>query len=180
MIHNGTTEFISDNEVSYSAKGEQKLTSLFVLREPGMEHCKYAMRIKQMVMQIFKELSEKRGDAGVQDISGEEVKAIEDDHEESGDEIAEGFEAMFMMSERIEVSEFLECFRAMACMRASKPVVMLDGEQAMTDAIWQHLSLNDGYKMAIRWTAFFAMPSADGQKKSSNKQSALLGQAKVV
>lgn len=180
MIHDGTTEFTSQHEVSYGAKGVTKETSLFVLREPGMEHAKYAMRIKQMVMQIFQELAAKRGTDEMADISGEEVKPIEDDHEQNSEETAEGFEAMFMMSEKIEVSDFLECFRAMACMRASKPIVMLDGEQTMTDSIWQSLSLNDGYKMAIRWTAFFAMPSADGPKKSLNKPSASSGPAKVV
>jgi hypothetical protein len=180
MIHDGTTEFYSEREVSYSCKGVEKFTTSFVLREPGMEHCKHAMRIKQMVMQIFREITAGSNKSDDPDISGEEVKPIEDNHEQNSEEAAKAFEAMFMMSEKVEVSDFLECFRAMACMRADKPIVMLDGEQTMTDSIWRSLSLNDGYKMATRWAAFFAMPSADGQKKSSNKPSASSGQAKVV
>jgi hypothetical protein len=180
MIHDGTTDFQSEREVCYSSKGVDKYTTLFVLREPGMEHCKHAMRIKQMVMQIFQETAAKHKKAGEFDISGEEVKPIEEDHEQTSEETAEMLEMLFMMSEKVEVSEFLDCFRAMACMRSSKPIVSLDGEQAMTDAIWQNLSLDDGYKMAVRWAAFFAMPSVDGQKKSSSKPSPSAGQVKVV
>lgn len=180
MIHEGTTEFFSAREVSYSCKGVEKFTTSFVLREPGMEHCKFAMRIKQMIMQVFQETAAKHNKPDGLDISGEEVKPIEADHEQTSDETAEMLEMLFMMSEKVEASDFLDAFRAMACMRSSKPVVTLDGEQAMTDSIWQNLSLDDGYKMACRWAAFFAMPSADGQKKSSNKLSASVGQAKVV
>lgn len=180
MIHNGTTEFVSEHEVAYSCKGAEKLTSLFVLREPGMDHYKHYMRIKQMFMQVFQEVGEKRKGNDPQDISGEEVKAIEEDHEQNSEEFAEMLEMLLLTSEKVDASDFIDTFRAMACMRANKPVVMLDGEQTMTDAIWSNMHPDDGYKMAIRWAAFFAMPSADGQKKSSNKPSASLGQVKVV
>lgn len=179
MIHDGTTEFFSDHEVAYSCKGVEKFTKAFVLREPGMDHYKFYMRIKQMFMQAFKEIGDKRKD-DAQDISGEEVSAIEEDHEQNSEEFAEVLGVLLLSSEKVDAAEFMDCFRAMACMRASKPVVMLDGEQAMTDAIWQNLHPDDGYQMAIRWAAFFAMPSADVQKKSSNKPSVSSGQVKVV
>lgn len=179
MIHNGTIEFFSDHEVSYSCKGVQKETNAFVLREPGMDHCDHYMRIKQMFMQVFIEVGEKHK-AGQEDISGEEVKAIEEDHEQNSEEFAETLQMLLLTSNKVKVSDFLNTFRAMACMRASKPIVMLDGEQSMTDAIWSSMHPDDGYKMAIRWAAFFAMPSAGGQKTLSSKPSASLGQAKVV
>lgn len=179
MIHEGTTDFSSDREVSYTSKGVERLTTSFVLREPGMDHYKHYMRIKQMFMQVFMEIGDKRKD-GTADISGEEVKAIEEDHEQNSEEFAEMLETLLLTSEKVDASDFLDCFRSMACMRSTKPVVMLDGEQSMTDAIWSGMHPDDAYKMAIRWAAFFAMPSADGQKTSSSKPSASSGQAKVV
>lgn len=179
MIQDGTTEFFSDHEVAYSSKGVEKYTTSFVLREPGMDHFKHYMRIKQMFMQAFQEIGDKRKTEDA-DISGEEVKAIEEDHEQNSEEFASVLEMLLLASERVNPADFMECFRAMACMRASKPVVMVDGEQAMTDAIWSNLHPDDGYKMAIRWAAFFAMPSVDSRKKSSNKLSPSHGQVKVV
>lgn len=179
MIHDGTTEFFSEREVSYSCKGAIKETNMFVLREPGMDHTRYSLRIKQMFMQMFMEAGEKHKDKEA-DISGEEIKAIEEDHEPRSEEFAATLEMLLLTSTKVDAYDFLECFRAMACARASKPVVMLDGEQSMTDAIWSTMHPDDGYKMAVRWAAFFAMPSADGQKTLSNKPSASSGQAKVV
>lgn len=179
MIHDGTTEFFSEHEVSYSCKGVAKKTNSFVLNEPGMDHYKHYMRIKQWFMQVFQEVGEKRKDL-TDDISGDEVKAIEEDHEQNSEEFAEMLEMLLLTSEKVEASEFLDCFRSMACMNAGKPVVMLDGEQTMTDAIWRTMHPDDGYKMAIRWAAFFGMPSADGRKTTSNKPSASLGQPRVV
>lgn len=179
MIHSGTTDFISDHDVSYSSKGAEKLTNLFVLREPGMDHCDHYMRIKQMFMQVFMEVGEKHK-SNVEDISGEEVKAIEEDHEQNSEEFAETLQMLLLTSNKVKISDFLGTFRAMACMRAKNPIVMLDGEQSMTDSIWAGMHPDDGYKMAIRWAAFFAMPSAGGQKTLSSKPSASSGQAKVV
>lgn len=179
MIHEGTTEFFSEHEVSYSSKGVSKTTHSFVLREPGMEHTKYYMAIKQLVMKAFMEIGEKHKNKS-DDLSGEEVKAIEEDHDEKSEESAETLAAVFMISEVVDVSSFMETFRAMACMGGNKPIVMLDGEQRMTDAIWSTMHPDDGWKMAIRWTSFFAMPSVGGPKTSSNKPSTSQGQAKVV
>lgn len=179
MIHDGTTEFVSKHEVSYSAKGVTKETNLFVLREPSMDHTKHYMRIKQMFMQVFMEAGEKHKNKDA-DISGEEVKAIEEDHEQNSEEFAGVLEMLLMTSEKVDASDFLDTFRAMACARSGKPIVMLDGEQTMTDAIWSSMHPDDGYKMAIRWAAFFATPSVDGLKTSSSKPSGSHGQAKVV
>lgn len=179
MIHDGTIDFMSKHDVTYSAKGVNKETNSFVLREPGMEHTKFYMRIKQMFMQVFMEAGEKHKNRDA-DISGEEVKAIEEDHEQNSEEFAEVLEMMLLTSEKVDAAEFLDCFRAMACMRANKPLVMLDGEQAMTDSIWSTMHPDDGYKMAIRWAAFFATPSVGGPKTSSSKPSGSHGQAKVV
>ena len=181
MIHEGTTDFFSEHKVSYSVKGVSKETNLFVLREPGMDHFKHYMRIKQMFMHVFREVSEKRKDGDEpEDISGEEVQPIEDGHEQSSEEIAEAMEMLLLTSEKVGVPDFVEAFRAMACMRANKPVVMLDGEQAMTDAIWMTMHPDDAYKMAVRWAAFFAMPSEGGPKTSSNKPSSSASRAVVV
>lgn len=179
MIHEGTTDFFSDHEVPYSCKGVTKETTSFVLREPSMEHAKYYMPIKQLVMKAFMALGEKHKN-NKEDLSGEEVKAIEDDHEEKSNEAAESLAAIFLISDVVDVSNFMDTFRAMACMASNKPIVMLDGEQRMTDAIWNNMHPDDGWKMAIRWTSFFAMPLADDQKKSSSKPSMSQGQVKVV
>jgi hypothetical protein len=179
MIHEGTTDFFSEHEVSYSAKGVSKETHSFVLREPSMEHAKFYMPIKQLVMKAFMALGEKHKNQS-NDLSGEEVKAIEEDHEEKSEEAAETLGAVFLISDVVDVSNFMETFRAMACMGGNKPIVMLDGEQRMTDAIWSGMHPDDGWKMAIRWTSFFAMPSVGGQKTLSNKPSTFQGQAKVV
>lgn len=179
MIHDGTTEFVSKHEVQYSCKGAMKDTNFFVLREPGMDHTKFYMRIKQMFMQVFTEIGEKRKDKD-QDISGEEVKAIEEDHEQNSEEFASVLEMLLLTSDKVDAAEFMDVFRAMACARSAKPIVMLDGEQAMTDSIWSTMHPDDGYAMAIRWAAFFAMPSVDGLKTSSSKPSTSLSAAKVV
>lgn len=179
MIHDGTTEFNSKHEVSYSAKGVTKETTFFVLREPGMDHYKFYMRIKQMFMQVFQEIGEKRK-SGPEDISGEEVKAIEDDHEQNSEEFAEMLEMLLLTSQKVDASDFLDTFRAMACARSNKPIVMVDGEQTMTDSIWSSMHPDDGYKMAIRWAAFFAMPSVDGLKTSSSTPSTSQSAVKVV
>lgn len=179
MIHNGTTDFESVHEVAFTLKGEVRQTNSFVLREPGMDHYKFYMRIKQMLMQAFVEMGEKHKKGDV-DISGEEVKAIEDDHEENSEEFAEVLGMLLLTSSKVDASEFMEVFRAMACMRSVKPIVLLDGEQAMTDPIWSTMHPDDGYQMAIRWAAFFATPSVDSQKKSSSTLSTSSGQVKVV
>lgn len=182
MIYDGTTEFFSDRPVSYTAKGVVKETNAFTLCEPGMDHYKYYTRIKQMFMRVFKEMHEKRtgGEIFGEDISGEELKGLDENHEQNSAEEAAALEMLLLVSEKVDVAEFIDAFRAMACMNSRKAIVRLDGEQAMTDAIWSNMHPDDGYKMAVRWAAFFAMPSADGQKTMSNKPSASSGQPKAV
>lgn len=177
MIHDGTTEFFSERPVSYTDKGVVKESNAFVLREPGMDHYKHYMRIKQMFMRVFQEVGEKRKEI---DIAGDEVKAIEEDHEQNSAEFAELLEMLLLASEKVDASDFIDTFRAMACMASAKPIVMIEGEQRMTDAIWSTVHPDDGYKMAVRWAAFFGMPSGEGRKTSSSKLSQSSAQPKAV
>ena len=179
MIHDGTTEFFADHPVQYSRKGEVIQTNAFTLGEPCMDHYKHYTRIRQMLMRVFQEMGDKRKDMA-QDISGEEVKAIEEGHEQATEELAAALEVLLLTSERVDVAEFMETFRVMACMNSRKPIVTLDDEQRLTDAIWSNMHPDDGYKMAIRWAAFFAMPSDADQKTSSSKQSQSASQPRVV
>lgn len=177
-IHNGTTDLTTKSPISYTDKGEVKETYSVVLQEPCMDHCKHSLKIKQMVMRVFMEVGRNRKEQD--DVSGEEVKQLDEGHEDSAEELASVLETLMLTSETVDVSDFFEAFRAMVCMKARRPIIMLDGVQAMTDAIWQNVNPDDAYRMAIRWTAFFGMPSGDGQKTTSNKPSSSSGQPMAV
>lgn len=177
-IHNGTTDFTTKSPISYTDKGEVKEAYSVVLQEPCMDHCKHSLKIKQMVMRVFMEVGKNRKDA--EDASGEEVKPLDEGHDESSEELASVLETLMLTSETVDVSDFFESFRAMVCMKARRPIMMINGEQAMTDAIWQNVNPDDAYRMAIRWTAFFGMPSGGGQKTTSNKPSSSSGQPMAV
>lgn len=178
-IHNGTTEFVCTTPVSYTASGVPKESTLIVLQEPCMDHCKYSLKIKQMIMRVLMEVGQKRGEQT--DISGDEVKGIDaEEHEQGTEELAGMLESVMLISETVDVSDFFEAFRAMVCMKSRRPIAMVDGEVGITDAIWQNLNPDDAYRMAIRWVAFFGMPSGDDQKTSSNSRSISQGQPKAV
>lgn len=176
-IHNGTTQFVCGTPVSFTANGEVKESQIVILQQHCMDHCGESLKIRQMVMRMFMEFREKR--AG--DISGEEVKALDaEQHEENTDELAEMLESLIFMSDAVDAADFLETFRRMVCKKASKAIALIDGEVPVTDAIWNRLNPDDALRMAIRWTAFFGMPSIGDQKTSSSKQSSYPGQPKAV
>lgn len=174
-IEDGTTEFELTRPIEYSRNGSAQPTTLIVLREPGMDHVKYYLKLKQMLMRAQMELAKQAGEINkLRDSIGEEIKPLSDDVEaiEAGaDDMTGAISMALQAAESVDIGEFIETFEHMATMKARKPIVLVDGHQAMTQSLWALLKPDDAFNMAVRWCSFFGTPSEGGDKITSDPQS---------
>ena len=67
------------------------------------------------------------------------------------------------------MADFIGTFEKMILKPARKPIAKVNGEVVMTSTLWNNLNPEDAYNMALRWCAFFAMPSQEGTKITSEQ-----------
>lgn len=174
-IEDGTYEFTLSRALEYRADGEAAYASTIILREPGMDHLKFYARLKQMLMRAQMELATQAGEINkMREAIGQEVKPLNEDAqglEEQTDDIADGISLALQAANNVDMADFVETFRQMACLKARRPIALIDGKQAMTDPLWATLKPDDAINMAVRWCAFFAMPSEQGGQTTSGPQS---------
>lgn len=182
-IKDGQTEYVLSRPLAYSRGGNSTAQSgIITLREPGMEHVKFYLQLKQMLTRCQMEFAQRAG--AIQEAIGEVQRPLHEDTDsieaETGD-MSEMFEMALMASETVDVSKFVETFRAMAVLPGAKRAVcMVDDAQQMTAALWDKLYPDDAFKMAVRWCVFFGMPSEEGEKTTSGQQSGSATEPKEV
>ena len=171
-IVNGQCDFMLSRPIKYSFEGSTHETKTIVLQENGMEHDTYTSQLEEMIMKSQIEVFEKRG--GVQDSVGEVVQPLKDQVEQiedAAEETAIQIYASIVASDSVHLHIFKNIFKKMACIpRPQKSICMIDGRAIMTEAIYNTMYPKDAQDMALRWCAFFVMPSEEGQKKESGQQ----------
>jgi len=173
-IVEGNTKYKLKRDLPYKSSGGSAVANLIELREPGQEHAKYYLRLKQMLMQAQMSLAKHIGtiQEAMQAV-GEVVKPLQDNVEEleaQADADHEGI-SMAIMSSDIDISAWMTAFKNMACSHVRQSMCMVDGKVPMTSALWDNLHPDDAFDMSIRWISFFGTPSEEGQKTSSGQQS---------
>jgi hypothetical protein len=172
-IQDGSFDFQLTKPLKYS--GTQEAT--FVkLQEPGMEHIKHYSKLKQMMTRAQMELARKASD--LQDIQsnvGEIVESFDKQAEQIESEFDQNYQGIKLMiesAESVDFSEFVGTFEKMVCVSTPrKAICLVDGKITMNDVLWKNLRPDDAIEMALRWCAFFGMPSQEGEKTSSEPPS---------
>lgn len=176
-IKEGTCEFTPVAPVVYKHKGSDRTAEVIELREPGMEHIKYYLKLKQMVTRCQMELAKQAGEFDkIQESIGEVVKTVPEEAKKLEDDAAmieEGLSLALLTSESVDIAAFISTFKNMACLPAKKRLCMLNDEVAMTKAIWEIMKPDDAFNMAVKWCSFFAMPSVEGEPITSGQPSEL-------
>lgn len=174
-IEDGTTEFKLTRPIEYRVNGEVAMAGMVELREPCMDHVKHYLRLKQLLMRAQMELASQADEINkLRDSIGEEVKPIDQDVENlerQAEDMAPALALAIQAAKNVSIEDFIETFAAMACLKARKPLAMVDSRQAMTQALWATLKPDDAFNMAVWWCSFFATPSEGGGKTSSGQQS---------
>ena len=176
-IVEGNTAYKLKRKLPYKSSGGSAVADMVELREPGQEHAKYYLRLKQMLTQAQMSLAKHAGMMQeAQQAIGDIVKPLKDsvdDLEAQADEDNDGI-SLALMSSDIDISAWMTAFKNMACSHVRQSMCMVDGKVPMTSALWDNLHPDDSFDMSIRWISFFGMPSEEGQKTSSDQQSDLL------
>lgn len=167
-IKDGTIEFKLSRPLEFKVNGGSDAVDCVTLREPGMEHVKFYLRLKQMITRSQMELAKQAGAIkDMQESIGEEIKPITKDVkklESETDAAHEMFSLALQASETVDLGAFIGTFEKMVCTRANRAIVMINDRQVMTKPIWTNLRPEDAFNMAIRWCAFFGTPSTEGEK----------------
>lgn len=160
-IENGTHDFTLNKPimVHFSGKGEQEVICL-IMREPTRAHAKKASKLKQMIMRSMMEISEKSNAIA----GGEEQVPLHEktseDIEKSAEEMREALRLSLMLSEKVDLGDFVETFVSMAVKPgAKKPIIMCDGEVPIKDIHFDQMSADEVEELAIVYASFFHMPS---------------------
>lgn len=173
-IVEGTCEYQLKRELPYKLNGGPEIATMVELREPGMEHVKFYMRLRQMSTQAQMGLAKHSDmiDKAVEAV-GEIVKPL---HEEDLGEIekkAKGDQdiiTMSLLASDVDISAFMTAFEKLACSHVKRSACMVGGKTPMTKALWGNLHPDDAFDMAVRWLSFFDTPSEEGQKTTSGQQ----------
>jgi hypothetical protein len=173
-IIEGNTTYKLKRGLPYKSSGGSEVASMIELREPGQEHVKYYLRLKQMLTQSQMSLAKHAGmmqDA--QQAIGDIVKPLKDRVEDLEAQAAEDQEgiALGLLSSDIDISAWITAFKKMACSHVRQSICVVDGKTPMTSALWDTLHPDDSFDMSVRWISFFGMPSEEGKKTSSDQQS---------
>ncbi len=165
-IEDGQKLYMLKHGLSYSVKGETKKAQFLELREPGMSHSRGYLKIKQMVTGLMMNSAKafEGMDLDPDDIiSGTQVKKLHevntDEHEDECDKLADMLSYCFGLTNEVQLCNFVEEFQKIACRSAQKSICVVDGETPMSSAIWEELHPEDAEGAALKWAAFFTMPS---------------------
>ena len=174
-IKEGSFEFRLSKPLEYSMGGNRAEAEMVQLFEPTMEHSQYYLKLKQLLTRSQMDLAKQIENLDeLRDSLGQQVKPFHEDVdklESENDQMFEAFDAALNASESVDVSMFQKQFEKMILKPAKKPIAKVDGRVVMTSVLWSNLHPDDAWNMAVRWCVFFAMPSLEGTKKSSEQQS---------
>jgi hypothetical protein len=172
-IQDGSIEFPLTRPIKYKFDNETHDATHVILQEPGMEHCQFCDKIEQMITKAQMDFVQKSGER--QSMVGEIAKPFQEQAEEiesKSEDMAEALAIMLKDSDRVDYSKFNTTFEKMACViNPRKSICLIDGRLAMNSTLWANLCPKDAKAMALRWTAFFAMPSEEGEKTTSEQPS---------
>jgi len=172
-IQTGEVRYDLMNKVSYHDKDRGEVQAEFIiLREPSYHHLKSALRIQQTVTRLIIDMQESDSIKTLQ--GGESLKTLHsdiNDAENSSEALAEMLDIAFLMSEIIDIGDFVEDWVKMAVnSSAKKGLCMLDGKYRLTQVHIENMDPNDILKMATKWAAFFGMPIALQKNESDEQQ----------
>jgi len=174
-IQDGIFEFTLTRPIKYKFDSTSHDATHVKLQEPGMEHCQFCDKIEQMITKAQMDYTEKIG--AQQSEVGETVKPFHEQAEEievKSEEMAEALAVVLKDSNRVDYSKFNATFAKMACVvNPKKSICLIDGRLAMNSTLWANLCPKDAKAIALRWAAFFVMPSEEGERTSSEEQSEL-------
>jgi hypothetical protein len=172
-IQDGSIEFPLTRPIKYKFDNQTHEATHVKLQEPGMEHCQFCDKIEQMITKAQMDYTEK---IGVQQSDvGDVVKPFHEqaaEEEVNTEDMAEALAVVLKDSNRVDYSKFNATFAKMACVNnPKKSICLIDGRLAMNSTLWANLCLKDAKAIALRWAAFFVMPSEEGGKNSSEQPS---------
>ena len=157
-IQDGTHELMLSRPLKFKHNGESCETRLIVLQEPSMEHSKFYLRLKQMLtrseLEAVKLFSQMKADDG----GGKERKKFQDESKEIEAQYEDRYtlsKISLEASETVDIGQFLGTFEKMVLVPAKKVICRVDDKINMTSALWERLTPDDAYEMALRWCAFF-------------------------
>jgi hypothetical protein len=172
-IQDGSIDFPLSRPIKYKFDNATHEATHVILQEPGMEHCQFCDKIEQMITKAQMDYTEKIGIQ--QSEAGEVVKPFHEqvkEEEVNTEELAEALAVVLKDSNRVDYSKFNATFAKMACViNPKKSICLIDGRLAMNSTLWANLCPKDAKAIALRWAAFFVMPSEEGEKTSSEEQS---------
>jgi len=146
-------------DVHFKGVGDKEVIML-TLYEPTRQHVKQSAKLRQMVMISMIELSEKNNAQGQ---AGQESKQIHDktdeEHEKDSAELYEAMKIAILMSEKLDLGDFVEFFIDMALKPTKKPLIKCDDEIPIKDIHFDQMSADEVTDLAIAYASFFYMPS---------------------
>lgn len=173
-IEEGTTEFTLTRPLEYRYQGSAEFADTVILREPIMDHANYCLKLKQLITRGLLDVQKIFGDrSSPGDNLAREIKPFHESMDEIEQETQSNRELIsiaIQASSTVDISEFVETFGKMACLKARKPIALVDGRQTMTSALWSNLKVDDAFNMAVWWCSFFAMPSLGGEQITLEQQ----------
>jgi hypothetical protein len=176
-IQDGSIDFQLTRPLKYKFDGGTHEATYVKLQEPGMEHSKFYRKLKQMFTQASTDYAERFPEIkeASESAAGEDIKPLHEQKEKSEqvvDAEAAFVSGMLQMSNSIDYSHFCDVFEKMMCVRnPSKAICMIDGRYSMNDNLLKGVHPDDVEDMAVRWFIFFATPSEEGRKTSSEQPS---------
>lgn len=172
-IKEGTCKFYLTRGVDYKHNGSNVTAGHVLLKEPGMDHIKHYMQLRQMITRAQMELAKQAGEINkLRDAIGEEVKPLSEETERiEAEDMSEGLSLALQAAESVDIGKFIDTFEKMATMKGRSSVCLVDSETAMTHFIWGNLKPDDAFNMAVKWVSFFGMPSGEGGKTISGQPS---------
>jgi len=175
-IKDGEIEHELSRPLDYKFMGNSEVANHVVLKEPTMDHVKFYSKLKQMVVKAQLELAKNSGELKkMSDGIGEVVKPLDETAktiEEEFEDTAAGLKFSLETSDKVDLSVFMETFKGMVLAPgAKKTICSVEGKVVMTDALWNKLKPDDAIEIAVRWCAFFAMPSDGGEKTTLEPES---------
>lgn len=168
-IEIGTTDYELIVPFDYhSIKAGGSTPAAFItLRGPEFAHSKNAYRIGQMCSNLLnegpKKFAEYADSEEVQTAAGEEInkiKQMENKHESVSAVIEDMLRAYLMVSDAIDVYDFVNEFVEMLNVKNCKRnIAMIDGEVALKKTHVERMDLEDILSLALRWASFFGIQS---------------------
>ena len=98
--------------------------------------------------------------------------------EEDSANLKLAFKMALRLSKSVQTFRFVDTFRKMVVKPVQNPICMIDGERRMINDLWNKLTPNDAFEMAIEWASFFATALREAGKTMLETQSVLDTQAK--